>query len=126
MSDLPKRYTAGLKGDEKEAQIKSIKEGRNRPKTSAPTRKSKWTVKAHKRFQGNTSLTNISRKINVPIKGLKEIIDRGEGAYYSSGSRPNVSASQWGKARLYSVLFGGNARKSDADIVRKYKIPLLK
>ena len=57
---------------------------------------------------------------------MKQIIKKGEGAYYSSGSRPGVSATQWGIARLYAVLFGSKpARAVDKTIIEKYDIPLL-
>ena len=125
---IKKRYVpVTLTPTQKKKQIKSIKDGVDRPKLEGvKTRKSKYTVMAHKYFNGDTDKKNISKVIGVPKKALDEIVQRGEAAYYSSGSRPNVSAVQWGIARLYSVLFGGNARKSDKDIVDKYKIPLLK
>ena len=44
------------------------------------------------------------------------------GAYYSSGSRPNVSARSWAYARLASVIMNGGARKVDKDIWDKYKV----
>ena len=43
------------------------------------------------------------------------------GAYYSSGSRPNVTKEQWARARLASVIMNGPARKVDLDIWDKYK-----
>ena len=45
-----------------------------------------------------------------------------KGAFYSSGSRPNVSARQWAYARLASVIMNGGARKVDKDIWDKYKV----
>ena len=56
-------------------------------------------------------------------KGLEEIKDKGEGAYYSSGSRPNQSPQSWGIGRYSSVLLGGPSRKIDKLIVDKYNIP---
>lgn len=50
----------------------------------------------------------------------EKIYRRGLGAYYSSGSRPKVSAHQWAMGRLRSAATGkGGARKADADILRK-------
>lgn len=125
---LPQKYVPkSLTKEQKKKQVKSIKEGTNRPKLKGvKPRKSSYTIKAEKYFNNNTSLSNISKKLGVSQTGLKKIIKKGEGAYYSAGSRPNVSASAWGKARLYSVLFGGKARQVDKDIVKEYKIPLLK
>ena len=118
---LKKYVPASLTKEQKAKQVKSIIEGKNRPKLEGfKTRKSKWTTKAEKYFKGNTSKSNIAKVLNVNIKGLNEIIKKGEGAYYSSGSRPNVSATAWGYARLYSVLFGGKSRQIDKKIVEKY------
>jgi len=58
-------------------------------------------------------------------KGMEEVIMKGKGAYYGSGSRPNQTPMSWGKARLASVLVGGSARKIDKKIVDKYKLPKL-
>jgi len=49
----------------------------------------------------------------------EKIYKRGLGAYYSSGSRPKVSAHQWAMGRLRSAATGkGGARKADADILK--------
>lgn len=50
---------------------------------------------------------------------LQSIIRKGQGAYYSSGSRPNQTPQSWGIARLASALTGGNASLVDIDILRK-------
>jgi hypothetical protein len=63
------------------------------------------------------------KRIKDLMKGMEEIIDKGKGAFYSSGSRPNQTPDSWGKARLASVLVGGPSRKIDKAIVDKYKIP---
>ena len=49
-------------------------------------------------------------------KGQNQILKKGRGAYYSSGSRPNQSSSSWAYARLASVITGGKARKVDNKI----------
>ena len=59
--------------------------------------------------------TGCSRKI------LNKIVNKGMGAYYSSGSRPNQTAHSWGLARLASVILNGPSRKIDKDIWLKYK-----
>tara|TARA_R100001440_G_scaffold31364_2_gene49796 strand:- start:973 stop:1410 length:438 start_codon:yes stop_codon:yes gene_type:complete len=56
-------------------------------------------------------------------KGMEEVIMKGKGAYFSSGSRPNQTPMSWGKARLASVLVGGPSRRIDKAIVEKYKLP---
>mgnify|MGYP000459160874 FL=1 len=61
----------------------------------------------------------------VPTRGmsesiLKRVYKRGLGAYYSSGSRPKVSAHQWAMGRVKSFISGkGGARKADADLLKK-------
>lgn len=125
---LPSRYVPkGLSERDRAKQVKSIKEGKTRPKVNLPTKRSKWTAAAHKYFGGTPTLKQISQRTGVPEKGLREIIKKGEGAYFSSGSRPNVTPKQWGLARLYAVLFGSaGARRVDKNEIEKYNIPLLK
>jgi len=50
---------------------------------------------------------------------LEKIVQKGEGAYYSSGSRPNQTPQSWGYARLASALTGGPAAKVDASILKR-------
>ena len=53
---------------------------------------------------------------------LEKVYKRGLGAYYSSGSRPKVSAHQWAAGRVRSFATGkGGARKADADLLRPKK-----
>ena len=50
---------------------------------------------------------------------LMQVYRRGLGAYYSSGSRPKVSANAWAMGRVKSFVTGkGGARKADADLLR--------
>lgn len=132
---IPKKYVPeSLTPAQKRKQIKSIVEETDRPKLDIKTRRSKWTVMAEKYFGDNIGSTRIVFKLapnsekrrKELLKGIGEILSKGKGAYYSSGSRPNQSANSWATARLYSVLFGGPAREVDEDIVKKYNIPLLK
>ena len=51
------------------------------------------------------------------VSALKAIVRKGEGAYYSSGSRPNQTAQSWGLARLASSLTSGKAAAVDYDIL---------
>jgi len=63
----------------------------------------------------------------VPTRGmsesiLKKVYKRGLGAYYSSGSRPKVSAHQWAMGRVKSFISGkGGARKADSDLLEGKK-----
>lgn len=65
----------------------------------------------------------LSKKTGCSIKGLNEIVKKGQGAYYSSGSRPNQTPHSWGIARLASSITGGNASKVDYHILKKYCNP---
>jgi hypothetical protein len=124
---IPKKYVPdSLTKSQKAKQVKSIREKRDRPKLDIKTKRSKFTVMAEKYFgKGKTSIDDIAKKLKINKKGLQLIMEKGQGAYYS-GSRPNQTAFSWGQSRIYSVLFGGEARRIDKDIVKKYKIPLLK
>lgn len=59
----------------------------------------------------------LSKKTGCSIKGLKQIINKGKGAYYSSGSRPNQTLFSWGIARLASAITGGPSSKIDYHIL---------
>lgn len=53
------------------------------------------------------------------LDALEQIVKKGEGAYFSSGSRPNQTAQSWGYARLASALTAGKAAAVDFDILEK-------
>jgi hypothetical protein len=78
---------------------------------------------AHALAQYGVSSMAPSRALTIAsgcsIKGQREIVAKGEGAYYSSGSRPNQSAASWGLARLASSLTGGPASVVDLHILEK-------
>ena len=66
------------------------------------------------------TLQNYSKKYNVPVGILKQVMKRGQGAFYSSGSRPGQTPTSWGLARARSFASGsGGARKADADLWKK-------
>lgn len=63
------------------------------------------------------SLQEISNLSGYDLRGLRVILAKGEGAYFSDRQsvRPNVTnATQWGMARVYSAVMGGKASKVDA------------
>ena len=62
------------------------------------------------------------KKTQCDKEGLNKILNKGRGAYYSSGSRPNQTAESWGKARMYSYIMGGPTRKVDHHITEKYNV----
>jgi hypothetical protein len=61
----------------------------------------------------------LARKTGCPISALQQIIKKGEGAYYSSGSRPNQTPQSWGLARLASAITAGNASLVDYSILQQ-------
>jgi len=134
---IPRNYVPpSLSTEDRRKQIKSIRSRTKRPiLKSFKSRRSPWSKKAKSYFgDGRTSkidMATILSKGNKKreaelMKGFNKIFKKGEGAYYSSGSRPNQTPQSWGYGRLFSVLFGGPSRKIDKAIVEKYNIPLLK
>ena len=61
----------------------------------------------------------LSRKTGCKISALKQIVKKGQGAYFSSGSRPNQTAQSWGLARLASSITAGKSAAVDYDIIKK-------
>ena len=136
----PKRYTAGLSKEDKKKQKKQLdkstsdyKKGKltDRKKLdSYKPKKSKYVESVKEKTGLPINIDKLADKFSRSekrkkelLKGMEEIIDKGKGAYYSSGSRPNQTPDSWGKARLASVLVGGPSRKIDKKIVDKYDIP---
>lgn len=118
---IPETYVKGLKGYERKKQIKSIFEGKDRPETKAPTKRSSWVEKYEKKYGHKITDKKFLHKNIISKTGAEKIIMKGKGAYYSSGSRPNQTPFSWGLARLASVIMGGPSRKIDKDIWEKYK-----
>ncbi len=68
------------------------------------------------------TLNKYSKSSGISKGTLAKVYKRGLGAYYSSGSRPGVSAHQWAAGRVRSFATGkGGARKADADLLRPKK-----
>jgi len=89
--------------------------------SSFQSKKSKHVLKAEKMY--HVSKIDASKELAKATKckrdALAQIIRKGEGAYYSSGSRPNQTAQSWGKARLASAISGGKAAAVDFSILEK-------
>jgi len=66
------------------------------------------------------ALKKKSKKTGVDMGTLRKIFNRGVAAW-RTGHRPGTNPTQWGLARVNSVLSGGPARKSDADLWSKRK-----
>ena len=123
-SGLPKKYVPkSLSKEDREKQIKSIKEGKDRPKVdSFKSKRSSHVIKFEKRYGKKITDDEWIGKNLLRPAGIKQILKKGAGAYYSSGSRPNQSVASWSRARLASALTGGAAAKIDKDILEKYKV----
>lgn len=118
----PKYIPKSLTPSDKKKQVKSIKEGKDRPKVKSFTSKrSNWTKKFEDKYKTKITDKDFITKNIISKTGMEKILLKGKGAYYSSGSRPNQTAFSWAYARLASVIMDGPARKIDKDIWEKYK-----
>jgi hypothetical protein len=61
----------------------------------------------------------LAKATGCSIQALESIVKKGEGAYFSSGSRPNQTAQSWGLARLASSVTGGKAANVDFHILEE-------
>ena len=117
----PKYVPKSLSESDKKKQIKSIKEGTDRPKTDYKTQRSSYVVSFEKKYGEKITNDSFISKNIISKTGIDQILSKGRGAYYSAGSRPNTTAESWARARLASVIVGGPARKVDDAIWKKYK-----
>ena len=60
----------------------------------------------------------LSKKTGCSLEGLEKIVNKGRGAYYSSGSRVNQTPESWGLARLASSISGGKSAAIDINILK--------
>lgn len=129
---FPIRYAPNtLTKKDKKAQIKMLLTSKKLYKknkyytrkkvASYKSKKSKHIVRARRIYNIDTIAPNkeLSVKSGCNISALKQIVKKGEGAYYSSGSRPNQTPQSWGLARLASALTGGKSAIVDYDIIEK-------
>ena len=88
---------------------------------SYPNKKSNHIVHARKIYdiENITPTVELAQKTGCKLSALHQIVKKGEGAYYSSGSRPNQTPQSWGLARLASALTSGKAAAIDYDIIEK-------
>jgi len=61
----------------------------------------------------------LAKATGCSIDALNKIVKKGEGAYFSSGSRPNQTAQSWGYARLASAITGGKSAAVDYKILEE-------
>ena len=119
----PKYIPETLSDKDLEKQVKSIKEGKERPKVeSFQSKRSSHVKKFEEKYGTKISDFDFIEKNILKKKGIDDILAKGIAAYYSSGSKPNQTPTSWSRARLASVIMGGKARKIDKKIWEKYKI----
>ena len=70
-------------------------------------------------IQNITPNNELALKTGCTVSALNQIVKKGEGAYYSSGSRPNQTSQSWGLARLASSLTSGKSAAVDYDIIKQ-------
>ncbi len=121
---IPQQYVPkSLTPEDKKKQVKSILEKKKRPKVeSFKSKRSNWVIKFENKY--NKKITDkkwISKNL-ISMTGINKILDKGKGAYYSAGSRPNQNMFSWSNARLASALLGGASERIDKDILFKYGI----
>jgi hypothetical protein len=89
--------------------------------SSYKNKKSNHILNARKIYniQNITPNAELALKTGCKLSALNQIVKKGEGAYYSSGSRPNQTAKSWGLARLASSITAGKAAAVDYDIINK-------
>ena len=90
-----------------------------KPVKSFHSKTSKHILKARQLYNVDKigATDELSKKSGCSKTALKKIINKGAGAYYSSGSRPNQTSQSWGIARLASALTSGKAGAIDYNIL---------
>lgn len=127
---FPMRYLPKMlnkKDNEKQIKmlIKSQKQYKkglyyNREKVASfKTKKSNHILNARRiyKIENIAPTKELALKTGCSLDALNKIIRKGEGAYYSSGSRPNQTPQSWGLARLASALTSGKAAAVDYKII---------
>jgi DNA-binding Xre family transcriptional regulator len=89
--------------------------------SSFKSKKSPFIIRAQKIYKvDKIGPTNeLAKATGCSKNALAKIINKGEGAYFSSGSRPNQTGQSWGIARLASSITSGKAAAVDYNILEK-------
>jgi hypothetical protein len=122
---LPKRLSAKDKKIQLSQLLKSrklYKKGKYYTRKSVKSfhsKPSKYIKKAQSEYHVSKigATKELASKSGCSVASLSKIINKGAGAYYSSGSRPNQTAQSWGIARLASALTSGKAGAVDYNIL---------
>tara|TARA_B100001287_G_scaffold274622_1_gene280323 strand:- start:5586 stop:6452 length:867 start_codon:yes stop_codon:yes gene_type:complete len=132
-TSVPKRYVPKqLSKKDKKKQAKELKKSRQAYKKgkyytrkkmkSFKNKVSPHIIKARKMYKVDKITPNkkLAKACGCKIQGLRKIVKKGQGAYFSSGSRPNQTGHSWGYARMASAITGGKASAVDYNILEKY------
>ncbi len=132
MNTFPDRYVPReLTKKDKQEQLRMLNKSRKMyKKNKYYTRKrvDSYVYKPSRHIQNARKLYHVEKilpnkelamKTGCPVSALRQIVKKGEGAYYSSGSRPNQTPQSWGLARLASAITAGNAAKVDFSILQQ-------
>ena len=94
--------------------------GRTTKLKSYPHVASKHTDVARQMYHVDHIVPNaaLAKATKCSMDALQKIVKKGEGAFYSSGSRPNQTPQSWGYARLASAITGGKAAAVDYSILK--------
>jgi hypothetical protein len=138
---LPERLSASDKKKQSNMLLRSrssYKKGiyyTRKPLSTYKNKTSHHVANAKKIYNVNNITPNkqLAKATGCSVKALQDIVKKGEGAYYSSGSRPNQTAHSWGYARLASAITSGKSAAVDFNILEKgcshtkkaYKLALL-
>jgi len=128
MNKIKSSYYNKLSEKDKKKQITMIKKSRrlykkgnyfSRNKLNYPVKISPHILRAQKLYGLKIIPSKeLAEKTGCSLSALKQIVKKGEGAYYSSGSRPSQTAHSWAYARLASAVSGGKASKVDFHIIK--------
>lgn len=123
-SKYSKKYVPDtLSKKDRRRQIRSIREGRDRPKLkSFKSKRSPWAKQFEKKYDRKVTDVEWISKNLLSERGVNQVLNKGMAAYYTSGSRPNQTKESWAYARLASVLLGGPARRVDRKIWEEHKL----
>jgi hypothetical protein len=124
---LPKLLTSSDKKKQSQMLLKSKKLYRkgkyySRKKVKSFHSKTSSHILKAKKMYGVEKIgvtDELARKSGCSKATLSKIINKGSGAYYSSGSRPNQTAQSWGISRLASALTSGKAGAIDYNILNE-------
>ena len=128
----PKRYVPKtLKKKDKKRQIKELEKSKKAYKkgkyhtrkkmSSFKSKESQHVINAKKIYDIDkiSASKKLAKKTGCSVSALSKIVKKGQGAYFSSGSRPNQTAHSWGRARLASSITGGKAAAVDYKILEE-------